>query len=369
MANSIGMAAQLAGQSLRFGWYFALNRLLDWRTDQLGRGPRYRPGGPVPSLSELLASQAELLMSDALAVRDGLYPPMGDDATPPLRHLARVNRMFADLPGALSRRAQNNASSVHAEPAAADLPAYYAQDFHFQTGGYLSEGSAKLYDVQVETLFMGAAGPMRRAALRPIAEFLKGRDQRRVRLLDVACGTGRFLRQMRLAYPAMTLKGLDLSRAYLEEARQHLGELRAIEWIEAAAERMPLPDASVDVATSIFLFHELPPEVRREVTREIARVLKPGGMFVFLDSLQLGDKPDWDGLLESFPYRFHEPYYQGYLSDGLEVMFEAAGLAPDLTSTPFLSKLMVRRKTQEPQPSTPSAQSLHHTCCANPVLR
>ena len=83
---------------------------------------------------------------------------------------------------------------------------------------------------------------------------------------------------------------------------------------------MPLPDASVDVATSIFLFHELPPEVRREVTREIARVLKPGGMFVFLDSLQLGDKPDWDGLLQSFPYRFHEPYYHGYLGDGLEVM-------------------------------------------------
>ena len=84
MANSIGMAAQLAAQSLRFGWYFALNRLLDWRTDQLSRGPRHRPGGPVPALSELLASQAELLMSDALAVREGLYPPMGDDATTPL---------------------------------------------------------------------------------------------------------------------------------------------------------------------------------------------------------------------------------------------------------------------------------------------
>jgi ubiquinone/menaquinone biosynthesis C-methylase UbiE len=355
MANSIGMAAQLAGQSLRFGWYFALNRLLDRRTDQLGRGPRYRPGGPVPSLSELLASQAELLMSDAIAVRDGLYPAMGDDATPPLRHLARVNRMFADLPGALSRRAQNDASSVQAEPAAADLPAYYQQDFHFQTGGYLSEGSAKLYDVQVETLFMGAAGPMRRAALRAIAEVLKGRDQRRLTLLDVACGTGRFLRQVRLAYPAMTLKGLDLSRAYLEEARQHLGELRPVEWIAATAERMPLPDASIDVATSIFLFHELPPEVRRQVTREIARLLKPGGMFVFLDSLQLGDRPDWDGLLESFPYRFHEPYYHGYLSDDLEALFEAAGLTADLTSTPFLSKLMVRRKAQASEPATPGA--------------
>jgi ubiquinone/menaquinone biosynthesis C-methylase UbiE len=166
------------------------------------------------------------------------------------------------------------------------------------------------------------------------------------------------LRQVRLAYPAMTLKGLDLSRAYLAEARQHLGELRAIEWIEAAAERMPLPDASVDVATSIFLFHELPPEIRREATRQIARVLKPGGMFVFLDSLQLGDRPDWDGLLESFPYRFHEPYYHGYLSEDLAAMFEAAGLEADRTSTPFLSKLMVRRKAQRPQPATPSARAI-----------
>jgi len=121
---------------------------------------------------------------------------------------------------------------------------------------------------------------------------------------------------------------------------------------------MPLPDASVDVVTSVFLFHELPPEVRREVTRQIARVLRPGGMFVFLDSLQLGDRPDWDGLLESFPYRFHEPYYQGYLREDLAAMFEAAGLAADRTSTPFLSKLMVRRKAHEPQPAPPRAAAV-----------
>jgi ubiquinone/menaquinone biosynthesis C-methylase UbiE len=344
MANRIGMAAQLAGQSLRFGWYFALNRLLDWRTDQLGKGPRYRPSRPVPSLEELLASQAELLLMDARAVRDGLYPAMDDETTPPLGQLARVRRMFADLPAALGRRAENDASSVRAEPAAGELPAYYAQDFHFQTGGYLSEESAKLYDVQVETLFMGAAAPMRRTALQPIAACLSGRDQRQLSLLDVACGTGRFLRQVRLVYPALQLKGLDLSRAYLDEARRHLGDLRAVEWIEAAAEAMPLPDASVDVATSIFLFHELPAEVRRQVTGEIARVLKPGGLFVFLDSLQLGDKPGWDGLLESFPHRFHEPYYQSYLCDTLEAMFAAASLEAASTSTPFLSKLMVRRK-------------------------
>ena len=98
-------------------------------------------------------------MADALAVRDGLYPPMDDDAASPLGHLARVRQMFADLPEAYARRAEKDATTAKAEPAAAGVPEYYAQDFHFQTGGYLTEGSARIYDVQVETLFMGAAGP------------------------------------------------------------------------------------------------------------------------------------------------------------------------------------------------------------------
>ena len=348
MSDNLAMAAQLAGQSLRFGWYFALNRALDWRTDRLGRSinapPRYKPVRPVPSLQELLVAQAQLLMSDALNVRDGLYPPMDDDPAPLPQHLARVRQMFVDLPEAYARRAQKDATTARAEPAAVEVPDYYAQDFHFQTGGYLTEDSARLYDVQVETLFMGSAGAMRRSALAPIAQFMAGRDQRGVTLLDVACGTGRFLRQVRLAYPAMRLKGLDLSRPYLDEARRQLKGLRGAELIEAAAEKMPLESASADIVTSTFLFHELPPEVRQAVTAEIARVLKPGGLFVFLDSLQMGDRPGWDGLIEAFPERFHEPYYRHYAIDDLEGMFSAAGLQTELTTTPFLSKLMVRRK-------------------------
>jgi SAM-dependent methyltransferase len=344
MSDTLGMASQLAGQSLRFAWYFALNRALDWRTDRLGTTPRYKPTRPVPSLQELLADQAQLLMSDALNVREGVYPAMADDPAPLPRHLARVRQMFLDLPQAYARRSQKDATTARAETAAADLPDYYAQDFHFQTGGYLTDGSARLYDIQVETLFMGAAGPMRRTALVPVAEFLRGRDQRQATLVDVACGTGRFLRQVRLAYPALNLKGLDLSRPYLDEARRQLDGLRGAELIEAPAEKMPLADASADIVTSMFLFHELPPEVRRQATAEMARILKPGGLLVFLDSLQMGDKPGWDGLIEAFPERFHEPYYRHYAVDDLDGIFSAAGLEAEMTSTPFLSKLMVRRK-------------------------
>jgi ubiquinone/menaquinone biosynthesis C-methylase UbiE len=344
MNHPLSMAAQLASQTARFGWYYGMNRLLDRQTSALGERPSYKPTRPVPTTRELMTDLAQLMLADANAVRDGVYPPLADAGDTPLEHLARIRLMFSDLPSALQRRGAEDASSARAVPAAAGLPDYFTQDFHFQTGGYLTDDSAKLYDVQVETLFMGAAGPMRRAALRPIADAVRGRDQRTLKLLDVACGTGRFLRQVRLAYPALGLTGLDLSTPYLTEGARQFAGLRAATWTSANAETIPLADASQDIITSIFLFHELPPQVRRVVTAEMARVLKPGGTLVFIDSLQMGDKPGWDGMLEAFPVRFHEPYFRHYVIDDLDGLFTAAGLAPVETSLHFMAKMMVRRK-------------------------
>lgn len=347
MANTLGMAARLAGNSIRFGWYYGINWLLDRQAVRLNARPQYRPERPVPTRQELLADLARLFMEDAERVRDGLYPADEDLPESVGDYIARLRMMMADLPAALERRANQDAASARMQPHADRLPAYYTQDFHFQAGGYLTEGSARLYDLQVETLFYGSAAAMRRAGLAPVARFLQGRDQRRAALLDVACGTGRFLRQVRLAFPALKLTGLDLSQPYLHEAARHMRGLRPAELIVANAESIPLSDASQDIVTCIYLFHELPPEVRRRVTSEIARVLKPGGLFVFIDSLQMGDKPGWDGLLEAFPVRFHEPYFGHYATDDLDSMFTAAGLAHRSTYFAFLSKVMVRQRAHD----------------------
>lgn len=343
MTDTLGLATQLAGNALRFGWYSGVNWLMTRQAQRLGPRPRYEPQAPVPSEAELMADLRALLFADARAVGAELYAP-AEPATSLAEHLATLRAMFADLPSIHARRTAADTASAGAESAATGLPAYYTQDFHFQTGGYLSADSARLYDVQVETLFYGAAGPMRRAALKPIAAHMHGRDQRTTRLIDVACGTGRFLRDVRLAYPAMRLTGLDLSQSYLDEAHRHLEGLRPAELIAANAEAMPLADASQDIVTAIFLFHELPGEVRGRVVAEIARVLKPGGLFVMVDSLQMGDRPGWDGLLEAFPVRFHEPYYAHYVTDDLDALFARAGLEPVETATAFLSKVVARRK-------------------------
>jgi SAM-dependent methyltransferase len=89
------------------------------------------------------------------------------------------------------------------------------------------------------------------------------------------------------------------------------------------------------------MFHELPPEVRRVVFGECARVLKPGGRFVLLDPLQLGDRPDYDGLLELFPQNYHEPFYSTYITESFEEIAKSSGLTHVHNFNAFISKVMV----------------------------
>ncbi|MHA1523353.1 MAG: class I SAM-dependent methyltransferase, partial [Alphaproteobacteria bacterium] len=84
--------------------------------------------------------------------------------------------------------------------------------------------------------------------------------------------------------------------------------------------------------------------IRRAVALEIGRVLVPGGLFVFIDSLQTGDRPVFDKMLEGFDQGFHEPYYRDYLADDLQAVFGKAGLDCTQAKPAFLAKVMVCQK-------------------------
>ena len=79
----------------------------------------------------------------------------------------------------------------------------------------------------------------------------------------------------------------------------------------------------------------------RSFQREFARVLKPGGRFVLVDSVQRGDRPDYEGLLELFPQSFHEPYFLSYIDENFGAVGKACGLMPARDTNAFLSKVMV----------------------------
>ena len=220
-------------------------------------------------------------------------------------------------------------------------PTYYRQNFHYQSGGWFTQDSARRYETQVESLFAGTAAAMRRRALALLAEAWKHSDQRSLTLVDLACGAGAFLRDLGQAFPRARLAGVDLSMPYLEEARRRSGT-RAV--VQARAERLPFPDASLDAVTCVYLFHELPPRYRPVVAGEIARVLKPGGLLAFADSLQPADEPRLTRLLEAFPAYFHEPYYADYSRTDLTALFAEAGLAERARDKAFLTKAVLYEK-------------------------
>jgi ubiquinone/menaquinone biosynthesis C-methylase UbiE len=348
MSNRLQAYSHLATQALRTGWYAALYRLTSQKVQGAGaEGPKIELTRPVPSTRALLQDVLKLQARDADNIRLGIYPQPKDGDGSLSEHFDAVRRMFADLPDANERRSQGRGHDAASLPEAEGLPDYYTQNFHFQSGGWLTAGSARIYDVQVETLFMGSAAAMRRQAIPPVFEFVQGKDQRGLKLLDVACGSGRFLGQLAQAFPRLPMTGVDLSQAYLDEAANYTQNRRGIAFRQGNAEALPFEAGSFDIVTCVYLYHEIPREVRRTVTAEILRILKPGGLFVLVDSLQWGDEPDYDGLLEAFPQRFHEPYYLDYLSDrldGAQGLLAKEGLQPQLSVNAFLSKVVACRK-------------------------
>jgi ubiquinone/menaquinone biosynthesis C-methylase UbiE len=290
----------------------------------------------------MMADLFELFRRDRANIEAGLYRMPHDLIGSPLEAVRQSLAFLSDLGRIDRRRRERIHDEVRADAAgrAARYPDYYAQNFHFQTDGYLSDHSAAVYDFQVEVLFKGGADAMRRQALVPIAEHLRGRRIRDQRLLDVACGTGRLLGFVKQNHPRLPAVGVDLSEAYLRRARRELGAWSWIELTVGAAETLPFADASFDLATCVYLFHELPRAVRERAAAELARVLRPGGRLVLVDSFQRGDEPAYDGLLELFPLAYHEPYFADYVRHDLRALFAEVGLQPRSAERAHMSKVM-----------------------------
>ena len=351
MANPVSRlrvrAAYGAIQLPRLAWYLghglAMRRLSETARRREGEGsrPRAHTEAPVPDRARLYADMASLLRRDLANVEAGIYPLPADHDGPLPLLLKRSRLFFEDLPEVHRRRENGQYREVLTPETRGKRPPYYLQNFHFQSGGWMTEDSAQRYDTQVEVLFNGTANATRRQALPPIHEVFARRDQRRLSLLDVGCGTGRFLDFVKQVWPRLPVLGVDMSEAYLAEAKRHLRRWSWLKLVVANGEAMPVADGSQDAVTSIFMFHELPPKVRRIVFREFARVLKPGGRLVLVDSLQRGDEPDYDGMLELFPQSFHEPYYAGYLDEDFGAIGRACGLSHVRDVNAFVSKVMV----------------------------
>jgi ubiquinone/menaquinone biosynthesis C-methylase UbiE len=341
-AFAVDRSVQAIGDTVKAAWWGAAGLA----ARSIARTGRTAPAEATPTAEPapegfVRGSWQEAFEKDQRDVAEGLYPPANDAPANPAIAIANLLDLVRDAREVEQRRARGGGADVRVEELSGAYPPYYRQNFHFQTGGWFTEDSARRYEAQVEALFAGAAGAMRRRALSLLARAWRERDHRDLRLADIACGSGAFLRDLKRTFPRARLVGCDLSEVYLREARRLSG---VTDLVQGSAERMPFADESLDAVSCIFLFHELPKKVRRPIAEELARVLKPGGFLAFADSIQPADEPRLERLLQVFPAYFHEPYYADYATADLPALFAEAGLEARAHDQAFLTKAILFEK-------------------------
>lgn len=145
------------------------------------------------------------------------------------------------------------------------------------------------------------------------------------RALDLATGTGDLAVALARLWPGVAVDALDASPRMIEQARQRLA-VRDADVASAVAPilgdmmALPQPDASVDVITASYAVRNVPDA--RAAVREMARVLRPGGVLVTLDFYKPAFAP-WRALFLTYlqvagdmvGYAWHrDPVVYGYIA-------------------------------------------------------
>lgn len=168
-------------------------------------------------------------------------------------------------------------------------PDYYEfYDFHRQDGGiWRGDRGALVYALGARVIHVDSKQPY---ALHDELAARVPDDLVVDHAVDLACGFGKTTFSIARRFGDAQVTATDLSAPVLRLGRRLASEQGlAISWRQADAVDTPLPDGSVDLVTLSMALHELPlPEITK-VCAEAHRLLRPGGVFLALETRLIGD--------------------------------------------------------------------------------
>ncbi|HSO58206.1 MAG TPA: demethylmenaquinone methyltransferase [Paenisporosarcina sp.] len=155
--------------------------------------------------------------------------------------------------------------------------------------------------------------------------------------LDVCCGTADWTISMGQAVgPTGKAIGLDFSQNMLNVGYEKIKDFPQIELIHGNAMELPFPDSTFDYITIGFGLRNVPDYM--QVLKEINRVLKPGGMFVCLETSQ-SELPGYKHLFR-FYFKYVMPVFGKFFAKSYKEYSWLQESAKDFPGMKALAKMI-----------------------------
>lgn len=176
-------------------------------------------------------------------------------------------------------------------------------------------------------------------------------------VLDIGSGTGGPARHMARAH-GVRVSGIDLTPEYVAVAQlltRRAGLEGSVDFKVGSAEALPYADASFDAATLMHVGMNLPDKAA--VFAEVARVLRPGGVFAIYDVMRVGEGElrfplPWASGPETSFVRQPEEYREALGAAGFAI-------AEERDRRDFALDVFRRLRARQSQASGPPALGLH----------
>ena len=122
------------------------------------------------------------------------------------------------------------------------------------------------------------------------------------KVLDIGCGTGKYIEWIQ-KYKPVSITGIDISQAMIDQAKKKYTDNQEIEFKQADIENwLPFPDNSFDKINCAHVLKFITTQsALNQVFKEINRILKPWGSFVFSNN-----HPERDFDRENFSLKTKE---------------------------------------------------------------
>jgi len=134
--------------------------------------------------------------------------------------------------------------------------------------------------------------PTRELVINELANIINGAGYQEINLLDVGCGTGQLLQDIREKYPNwnINLTGVDKSAQMITKAVEK--KLINAEFIRGDAVKLPFKKEKFEIITCCHSFPYY--QDKQKALKELLRVLKPGG---YLLLVQASENSKYDKLI------------------------------------------------------------------------